>query len=79
MVEELDPILNNLNSIKLLNTIKQNSMKSKIILLIASAAVITLSFTFAKSSPVEQKEATTTTQEQSFDAPAGGLALEDKE
>lgn len=52
-------------------------MKSKIILLIAGVAVVTLSFTFATSSNVQKKEVVTT-QNQSSDAPAGGFALEDK-
>lgn len=52
-------------------------MKSKIILLIAGAAVVTLSFTFA-TSKVDKKVVNTTTQSQSSDAPAGGFALEDK-
>lgn len=52
-------------------------MKTKIILLIAGAAVVTLSFTFASSNHVETK-ATTTTQMQSSNEPAGGFALEDK-
>lgn len=53
-------------------------MKSKIILLIAGAAVVTLSFTFATSSKADKKEVNNTTQNQSSDAPAGGFALEDK-
>lgn len=52
-------------------------MKSKIIILIAGAAVVTLSFTFATSNHVEKK-ATTEIQKQYSDAPAGGLALEEK-
>jgi Tfp pilus assembly protein PilO len=53
-------------------------MKSKIILLIAGAAVVTLSFTFATSSQVEKREVKTSTHEQPSDAPAGGFVLEDK-
>ena len=52
-------------------------MKSKIFLLIAGVAVVTLSFTFASSSNAQKKEVKVTTHE-SFDAPAGGLALEEK-
>ena len=52
-------------------------MKSKIILLIAGVAVVTLSFTFASTSNNQKAEVKTTTQE-NFDAPAGGLALEEK-
>ena len=52
-------------------------MKTKIILLIAGAAVVTLSFTFATSSQVEKK-AIVKTQMQSSNEPAGGFALEDK-
>jgi hypothetical protein len=50
-------------------------MKSKIILLIASAAVVTLSFTFASTSRTSKKEVVAT---QTTDAPAGGLELRDE-
>lgn len=50
-------------------------MKTKIILLIAGAAVVTLSFTFANSAHVEKKATTTT---QTSNEPLGGFALEDK-
>ena len=50
-------------------------MKSKIILLIAGAAVVTLSFTFASSSSDTKKEFAST---QTTNEPAGGLALEDE-
>jgi len=53
-------------------------MKSKIILLIAGAAVVTLSFTFASTSATEKKEVVATTQDLSSNAPAGGFALEEK-
>jgi len=53
-------------------------MKTKIILLVAGAALVTLSFTFASTSHVAKKEVSTETQKQYSDAPAGGLALEDK-
>lgn len=48
-------------------------MKAKIILLVAGAAVVTLSFTFASTSraPKEQVSAKAT------ESPVGGLALED--
>jgi hypothetical protein len=52
-------------------------MKSKIILLIAGAAVVTLSFTFASTSQIEKKEVTATNNA-SANAPAGGFALEEK-
>ena len=52
-------------------------MKTRIFLLIAAAAVVTLSFTFATSSQVEKK-ATVTKHMQSSNEPAGGFALEDK-
>lgn len=53
-------------------------MKSKIFLLIAGAAVVTLSFTFASTSNDQTKEVKATTPQETFDAPAGGLALEEK-
>ena len=49
-------------------------MKTKIILLVAGAAVVTLSFTFATSTRVEKKAIAS----QNDNAPAGGFALEDK-
>ena len=52
-------------------------MKSKIILLIAGVAVVTLSFTFASSSNDGQKKEIATEQ-RSSSAPAGGFALEEK-
>lgn len=52
-------------------------MKSKIFLLIAGVAVVTLSFTFASSSTAQKNEGKSNTQE-AIDAPAGGLALDDK-
>jgi len=52
-------------------------MKTKLILLIAGAAAVTLSFTFATSNHVEKK-ATQTTQSQNTNEPLGGFALEDK-
>ena len=53
-------------------------MKSKIIILIAGAAAVTLSFTFASTSQAEKKEVTATTHDLSSNAPAGGFALEEK-
>ena len=50
-------------------------MKSKIILFIASAAVVTLSFTFASTSRTSKKEVVAT---KIADAPAGGLELKDE-
>lgn len=53
-------------------------MKTRIFLLIAGAAVVTLSFTFATSTHVEKKEVATQTQAQNTGELAGGYALEDK-
>ena len=53
-------------------------MKSKIILLVAGAALATLSFTFASTSHSEKKEVAVTTEQLSSNAPAGGFALEEK-
>jgi len=53
-----------------------NAMKTRIFLLIAGAAVVTLSFTFATSTHVEKKEVAT--QAQNTGELAGGYALEDK-
>ena len=50
-------------------------MKSKIILLVASAAVVTLSFTFASTSHTSKKEVVAT---KTADAPVGGLELKDE-
>ena len=50
-------------------------MKSKIFLLIASAAIATLSFTFATTSHTSKKEVVAT---KTADAPAGGLELRDE-
>jgi len=52
-------------------------MKTKIILLIAGAAVVTLSFTFATNSHATKKDVVKTSQA-SADEPAGGLALDDE-
>ena len=52
-------------------------MKSKITLLIAGAAVVTLSFTFATTARVDKKQAEVAKIEDQS-APAGGLALEEK-
>ena len=52
-------------------------MKTKITLLLAAAAVVTLSFTFATTSRVDNKQVTTAKIEDQS-APAGGFALEEK-
>ena len=52
-------------------------MKTKIFLLLAGAAVVTLSFTFASTSRVEKK-AVVATSTAAANEPAGGFALEDK-
>jgi len=52
-------------------------MKTKIFLLIAGVAVVTLSFTFASTSRVEQKQVVTTSTA-AANEPAGGFTLEDK-
>jgi hypothetical protein len=52
-----------------------NKMKAKIVLIIAGAAVVTLSFTFASTSRDSKKEVVST---QITEAPIGGLALEDE-
>jgi hypothetical protein len=51
-------------------------MKTKIFLLIAGAAVVTLSFTFASTSRTDKKITTTSTA--AANEPAGGFMLEDK-
>ena len=50
-------------------------MKSKIIILIASAALVTLSFTFASTSHTSKKEVVAT---KTAEAPVGGLELNDE-
>jgi len=52
-------------------------MKTKITLLIATAAVVTLSFTFATTSRVDKKQVTASKVEDQS-APAGGFALDEK-
>ncbi|MEJ7646692.1 MAG: hypothetical protein WKF87_19000 [Chryseolinea sp.] len=52
-------------------------MKTKIMLLLAGAAVVTLSFTYASTTNrAEQKQVITSVSNQS--APAGGFAMEEK-
>ena len=54
-------------------------MKSKIFLLLAGAAVVTLSFTFASTSTsAAKKETAPTTSAQTANEPAGGFGLEEK-
>ncbi len=50
-------------------------MKTKVIVLIAVSAIVTLSFTFASVKNSNKKEISTA---KSVDAPAGGFATEDK-
>jgi hypothetical protein len=50
-------------------------MKTKIILFVASAAVVTLSFTFASTSHSTKKEVVA---EKTADTPVGGLELRDE-
>ncbi|MGC3945599.1 MAG: hypothetical protein QM762_13950 [Chryseolinea sp.] len=52
-------------------------MKTKITLLIATAAIATLSFTFATTARVDKKQ-TAVTKIEDQSAPAGGFALEEK-
>jgi hypothetical protein len=52
-------------------------MKTKIILLIATVAVITLSFTYATTARVDKKQVSVAKVEDPS-APAGGFALEEK-
>jgi hypothetical protein len=70
--------IQNLNPIQThLNDLNSTSMKTKITLLIATAAVVTLSFTFATTSRVDKKQVTTSKIEDQS-APAGGFALDEK-
>ena len=79
MVEATPSILNNqlAEKFKHLQPYNLINMKTKIFLLLAGAAVVTLSFTFASTSRVEKKEVVTTSTA-AANAPAGGFALEDK-
>ena len=52
-------------------------MKTKIFILLAGAAVVTLSFTFASTSRVEKKDVATTSTA-AANEPAGGFAIDDK-
>ena len=51
-------------------------MKTKVIILIALSAIVTLSYTFAKVNKVEPKE--NQAIHESTNEPAGGFASEDK-
>ncbi len=51
-------------------------MKTKIMLLIAGAAIVTLSFTFASTTQVEKKQSSASVEDQS--AQTGGYILEEK-
>ncbi len=50
-------------------------MKTKVIILLAVSAVVTLSFTFASVNAPNKQEAATTSA-QAADAPAGGFVTE---
>lgn len=50
-------------------------MKAKIVLLVAGAALVTLSFTFVSTSRDSKKEIVAS---KTADGPVGGLALEDE-
>lgn len=53
-------------------------MRTKITLLVAAAAVATLSFTFATTERVDNKKQTTVAKIEDRSAPAGGFVLEEK-
>lgn len=53
-----------------------NIMKTKILLFVAGAALVTLSFTFATTSRVDEKKPVQRVE--NLSAPAGGFALEEK-
>jgi hypothetical protein len=51
-------------------------MKTKVIVLVALSAIVTLSFTFASVNAPEKKEVISSSA--TADAPAGGFATDDK-
>ncbi|HTE28914.1 MAG TPA: hypothetical protein VK666_00965 [Chryseolinea sp.] len=51
-------------------------MKTKIMLLIAGAAIATLSFTYVSTARVDKKQVSTSVVDQS--APAGGIGIDEK-
>jgi len=53
-------------------------MKSKVILLIAGAAVVTLSFTFVTNTRTVKTASTNNSSKVSHNEPTGGLVSEDK-
>ncbi len=53
-------------------------MKSKVIILIALCAILTLSFTFASVKKTEVIETPTSQSHQAHEEPAGGFVSEDK-
>ena len=53
-------------------------MKLKILILIACAAIITLSFSFATSNPPKKANVKTTAVNLNADEPVGGFISEDK-
>lgn len=70
-VDQIQKVNTRIQSLQLINT-----MKTKILLFIAGAAVVTLSFTFATTSRVDEKKAAQPVE--NLAAPAGGFALEEK-
>ena len=53
-------------------------MKTKIIIIIAISAVITLSFTFVSAKRTTQSPRASISNKNANDAPVGGFAMEDK-
>jgi len=77
MVVVPHPILNDFHQ----SQIKETNMKTKSLILIAFAAIITLSFSFAasnRSEKISAKETTTTQEYQHNNEPVGGFISEDK-
>jgi hypothetical protein len=52
-------------------------MKTRVVILLAVSAIVTLSFTFASVKESDKKQVSSTT-ERAADAPVGGLGSEDK-
>ena len=53
-------------------------MKTKVLLLIAGTAVITLSFSFAASKHEKKERAIESTAKSTYNEPVGGFASDDK-
>lgn len=63
---------------EILKTLKQQTMKTKVIILLALSAIATLSFTFSSVNKSVKGSKDVTTENQAQNEPAGGFVSEDK-